>query len=102
VTGVIWASALLIPFNSAVCEIPKVRIQRAGSTGEESAGVLGRGFTSALYGKNTWRGCCAGRASRLEAAEDDRVFLEGNEVILLGVDRGGAEGEETVAGVGEF
>jgi len=38
----------------------------------------------------------------LKAAEDDRVSLKGKEEILLGVERGGADGEETVAGVGEF
>jgi hypothetical protein len=40
--------------------------------------------------------------SGLKTAEDDGVSLEGNEEILLRVDDGGTNGEEAVAGVGEF
>ena len=40
--------------------------------------------------------------SRLKTAEQDGVSLEGNEEILLGVDAGDSDGEETVAGIGKF
>jgi hypothetical protein len=40
--------------------------------------------------------------SRLKTAEDDCGSLEGNEKILLGIEGRGPNGEETVAGVGEF
>jgi hypothetical protein len=38
----------------------------------------------------------------LKTAEDDEVSLEGNEAILLGIESGGANSEETVVRVGEF
>ena len=59
-------------------------------------------FTSALRRKSTCRGCYSGRVKPMESAEDGRVSLKGKEEILLGVERGGADGGETVAGVGEF
>jgi hypothetical protein len=57
--------------------------------------VFSGGFTSALPIKIRIGAAALAGQSRLIAAEDERVSLEGNEQILPGGGGGGAHGEET-------